>query len=95
MSEATSDSHTRKRSHHGTTGRDNNRRPPPPASEQQRRERSETQKAYVAADPRWPAHRRKLAEAQIARRMTLSPEEIAMVLEMRARAGVFATVGRS
>ena len=51
-------------------------------SEEQRRKLSAAQKAYVASDPRWAEHRQKLADAQIARRMTLSPDELEAVLEM-------------
>lgn len=49
-------------------------------SEEQRRKLSAAQKAYVASDPRWTEHRRKLAEAQVARRMTLTPAEFQTVL---------------
>jgi hypothetical protein len=90
MSEITSDSHTRitrPRSHHGIPGR-----PRRSISEQQRQKRAEAQKAYVANDPRWTAHRQKLADAQIARRMTLSPEELAMVLEMRSKGRTFSYI---
>jgi hypothetical protein len=58
-------------------------------SEKQRQKLSEAQKAYVASDPRWAAHRQKLADAQIARRMSLSPDEFEMVLAMRARGRTF------
>jgi hypothetical protein len=50
-------------------------------SENQRRKLSAAQKAYVASDPRWAEHRQKLAAAQIARRMTLSPDEFEAVVE--------------
>jgi hypothetical protein len=94
MSEANSGIHTltRPRNHHGAPERGNNRRRRPPASEQQRQKRSEAQKAYVAADPRWAAHRQKLADAQTARRMTLSPEELEMVLEMRSKGRTFSYI---
>jgi acyl-CoA reductase-like NAD-dependent aldehyde dehydrogenase len=55
------------RSHH--RGSNPSRRPP--VSEEQRQKLSAAQKAYVANDPRWPEHRRKLAAAQEAKRMTL------------------------
>ncbi len=53
---------------------------------------SAAQRAYVANDPRWHAHRQKLADAQTARRMTLTPEEIALVLAMRARGRTFSYI---
>jgi len=40
-------------------------------SAEQRARLSLAQKAYVANDPRWAEHRRKLAAAQEAKRMTL------------------------
>ena len=43
-----------------------------PMSAEQRTKLSLAQRAYVAHDPRWPEHRRKLAAAQEARRMTLT-----------------------
>jgi len=95
MSEATSDIHadtTRPRNHHGNPSPSNNRRRRAPASEQQRQKLSEAQKAYVATDPRWAAHRQKLADAQIARRMTLLPDELAMVLAMRAKGRTFSYI---
>ena len=62
---------------HIDNGADNTRvqsvqpRKPPPTSAEQRAKLSVAQKAYVANDPRWAEHRRKLAAAQEARRMTL------------------------
>ena len=64
----------------------------PRMSEQQRRKLSAAQKAYVASDPRWAEHRRKLADAQIARRMTLTAEELDMVLQMRAKGRTFSYI---
>jgi hypothetical protein len=46
----------------------------------------------VATDPRWAEHRRKLADAQTARRMTLSPDEFEAVLEMRAKGRTFSYI---
>jgi hypothetical protein len=96
MSETTSDTDIRsiqhaappKRSHH--LGSNPRRRPP--ISEAQRQKLSAAQKAYVAADPRWAAHRRKLADAQIARRMNLTPEEFDMVVKMRAKGRTFSYI---
>jgi hypothetical protein len=67
-------------------------RPPSPISPEQRVKLSAAQRAYVANDPRWDAHRQKLADAQIARRMTLTPEEIALVLAMRAKGRTFSYI---
>jgi hypothetical protein len=64
----------------------------PPISPEQRRKLSAAQKAYVTTDPRWAEHRRKLAEAQIARRMSLMPEELEAVLEMRAKGRTFSYI---
>jgi hypothetical protein len=61
-------------------------------SEQQRRKLSDAQRAYVASDPRWVEHRQKLAAAQIARRMTLLPDEFEAVLEMRSKGRTFSYI---
>jgi hypothetical protein len=80
----------------GTATRSHHRRNNPcrhsPVSQEQRRKLSAAQKAYVATDPRWAAHRQKLADAQIARRMTLSPEEFEMVVKMRAKGRTFSYI---
>jgi hypothetical protein len=76
------------RSHH--RGSNPSRRPP--VSQEQRQKLSAAQKAYVASDPRWAAHRQKLADAQIARRMTLLPDEFAMVLAMRSKGRTFSYI---
>ena len=68
----------RNRIHH--RGSNPSRRPP--MSEKQRQKLSEAQKAYVTTDPRWAMHRQKLADAQTARRMTLTAEEFEMVLAL-------------
>jgi hypothetical protein len=73
------------RSHH--RGSNPSRRSP--VSQEQRQKLSAAQKAYVATDPRWAAHCQKLADAQNARRMTLTPEEFDMVVKMRARGRTF------
>jgi hypothetical protein len=73
------------RNHH----RVSNPRRRPPMSQEQRQKLSLAQKAYVASDPRWAEHCRKLADAQIARRMTLLPDELAMVLAMRSKGRTF------
>jgi hypothetical protein len=61
-------------------------------SEDQRRKLSDAQKAYVASDPRWAEHRQKLAAAQIAKRMTLSPDELEAVLAMRSKGRTFSYI---
>lgn len=63
-----------------------------PMSQEQRRKLSAAQLAYVAADPRWAEHRQKLADAQIARRMTLTAEELEMVLAMRSKGRTFSYI---
>jgi hypothetical protein len=77
-----------KRSHH--RGSNPSRRAP--VSQAQREKLSAAQRAYVATDPRWAAHCQKLADAQIARRMTLTPEEFDMVVKMRARGRTFSFI---
>ena len=67
-------------------------RPPSPISAEQRVKLSAAQRAYVANDPRWDAHRQNLADAQTARRMTLTPDEIALVLAMRAKGRTFSYI---
>ena len=80
--------HSPKRSHHLVS----NPRRRPPISEEQRQKLSAAQKAYVARDPRWAEHRRKLADAQIARRMSLTPEEFDLVVKMRAKGRTFSYI---
>jgi hypothetical protein len=94
MSETSPDTHgsnhplTPKRSHH--RGSNPSRRPP--VSQAQREKLSAAQKAYVATDPRWAAHRQKLADVQIVRRMTLTPEEFDMAVKMRAKGRTFSYI---
>jgi hypothetical protein len=64
----------------------------PPMSAEQRAKLSAAQRAYVANDPRWPEHRRKLAAAQEARRMTLWENEIAAIVEMRRKGRTFSYI---
>jgi hypothetical protein len=61
-------------------------------SAEQRRKLSDAQKAYIASDPRWVEHRQKLADAQIARRMTLTSEEFEAVVAMRSRGRTFSYI---
>jgi hypothetical protein len=61
-------------------------------SAEQRAKLSAAQKAYLAHDPRWPAHRRKLAAAQEARRMTLMDNEVAAIVAMRRKGRTFAYI---
>jgi hypothetical protein len=76
------------RSHH--RGSNPSRRSP--VSQEQRQKLSAAQKAYVATDPRWAAHRQKLADAQNARCMTLTPEEFDMAVKMRAGGRTFSYI---
>ena len=94
MSETTSDTRTTTRpcSHNRIHHRGNNPSRRPPMSETQRQKLSKAQKAYVTTDPRWAVHRQKLADAQTARRMTLSPEEFEMVLAMRSKGRTFSYI---
>jgi DNA-binding NarL/FixJ family response regulator len=55
----------------------------PVMSAEQRAKLSAAQRAYVANDPRWEEHRRKLAAANEAHRRSLLPSEVQMILEMR------------
>lgn len=57
----------------------------PATSADQKAKLSAAQLAYIAVDPRWTEHRRKLAAAQEARRMTLFPNEVTAIIEMREK----------
>jgi DNA-binding phage protein len=61
-------------------------------SAEQRAKLAATQKAYVANDPRWPAHRQKLVAANVANRITLFPNEIAAAVTMRKRGRTFSYI---
>ncbi len=61
-------------------------------SAEQRAHLSLAQKAYVANDPRWAEHRRKLAAAQEAKRMTLFENEITAILAMRKKGRTFSYI---
>jgi len=61
-------------------------------SAEQRAKLSAAQLAYIANDPRWAAHRQKLADAQIARRMTLFPNEIEAIVTMRVKGRTFSYI---
>jgi hypothetical protein len=61
-------------------------------SAEQRVKLSVAQRAYVANDPRWAEHRRKLAAAQEARRMTLWENEIAAIVAMRRKGRTFSYI---
>ena len=63
-----------------------------PMSAEQRAKLSAAQLAYIANDPRWAAHRQKLADAQIARRMTLFPNEIEAIVTMRVKGRTFSYI---
>ena len=61
-------------------------------SAEQRAHLSATQKAYVANDPRWAEHRRKLAAAQETKRMTLFGNEVTAILAMRRKGRSFSYI---
>ena len=61
------------------------RKPRPATSADQKTKLSAAQLAYIDNDPRWAEHRRKLAAAQEARRMTLFPDEVTIIVEMREK----------
>jgi DNA-binding phage protein len=61
-------------------------------SAEQRAKLSAAQNAYIANDPRWAEHRRKLAAAQEAKRMTLMENEVAAIIEMRSKGMAFKEV---
>src|SRR6187397_2856034 len=65
-----------------------------PMSAEQRAKLSATQKAYVTNDPRWPAHRQKLADRMrgITPRITLFQNEIAAVAAMLKRGRTFSYI---
>jgi hypothetical protein len=67
-------------------------RPRAPISAGHRAKLSAAQFAYMASDPRWLEHRRKLAAAQEARRMTLLPNEVEAIVKMRAKGRTFSYI---
>ena len=64
----------------------------PVTSLEQRAKLSAAQKAYVANDPRWPAHRQKLVDANVANRMTLFPNEVTAATTMRKKGRSFSYI---
>jgi hypothetical protein len=64
----------------------------PPTSAEQRVKLSVAQRAYVAHDPRWSEHRRKLAAAQEAKRMTLFDNEVAAIVALRRKGRTFSYI---
>ena len=64
----------------------------PVTSLEQRAKLSAAQKAYVANDPRWPAHRQKLVDANVANRMTLFPNEVTAATTMRKQGRSFSYI---
>ena len=63
-----------------------------PMSTEQRAKLSAAQLAYIANDERWTEHRRKLAAAQEAKRMTLMADEMKVVIEMRKKGRTFSYI---
>ena len=60
-----------------------------PMSQEQRDKLRQTQLAYVANDPRWSEHRKKLADAQLRRKFTLADEEVNQVVKLRRKGRTF------
>ena len=75
-----------------TNGKTATARTRAPISAEQRAKLSAAQFAYMANDPRWPEHRRKLAAAQEARRMTLFPNEVQAIVKMREKGRTFSYI---
>jgi len=65
-----------------------------PISAEQRVKLSAAQFAYMANDPRWTEHRRKLAVAQEARRMTLLENEVAAIVALRKEGETYAYISK-
>jgi len=63
-------------------------------SAEQRVKLSAAQFSYMANDPRWTEHRRKLAAAQEARRMTLLENEVAAIVAMRKEGQSYAYISK-
>jgi hypothetical protein len=61
-------------------------------SAQQKLKLSFRQHAYMMVDPRWRRHRQKLADVQLARRMTLFPDELRQVVAMRKLGRTFSYI---
>jgi len=76
----------------GRTAQSAERRARPRTSADQRAKLSAAQLAYIANDPRWIEHRRKLAAAQEARRMTLFENEVTAIVEMRKKGRTFSYI---
>lgn len=57
---------------------------------EQRARLSATIKAYIMNDPRWPDHRTRMMDAALeATRLTLLPEEIEKIVELRCKGRTF------
>jgi len=61
-------------------------------SAEQKAKLSAAQLAYIASDPRWAEHRRKLAAAQEAKRMTLLQSEVTTIIQMRKKGRTFSYI---
>jgi hypothetical protein len=60
----------------------------------QRERLSAAMKAYIDNDPRWPDHRTRMMEAATATvRLTLLPEEIEQIIELRNKGRTFEYLG--
>ena len=61
-------------------------------SAEQKAKLSIAQLAYIANDARWAEHRRKLAAAQEAKRMTLLQSEVTTIIQMRKKGRTFSYI---
>jgi hypothetical protein len=64
----------------------------PPISDAQKAKLSKAQLAYIATDERWADHRRKLAAAQEAKRITLTEEELTIASSLRKKGHIFSYI---
>ena len=53
---------------------------------------SKAQLAYIATDERWQEHRRKLAQAQESKRITLTEEELRIAATLRGKGRTFSFI---
>jgi hypothetical protein len=60
-----------------------------PTSDAQKIKLRDAQLRYISQDPRWPEHRKKLADAQLRRKFTLADEEVNQVVRLRRKGRTF------
>lgn len=61
-------------------------------SEEQKEKLRVAQLAYIANDERWAEHRRKLAAAQEAKRITLTEQELTLAVTLRKKGRTFSFI---